>query len=253
MRKELLVAGVVMLAIPAMFIRSGFSQTKPPSASAAPDKFFDSKGTRIRFVEQGSGEPIILIHDYTSSIERSWTNTGVLQNLAKDHRVITLDLRGHGKSDKPTTRGSYGIELSQDVVRLMDQLAIPRAHIVGHAFGGTVNAKLLTIAADRYKTAILTASAGSRTWTALNEKAAEDEAVELTQGVPFRTVILRIAPSDRPKPTEETIREQSRVMVSVNDPVALAALVRSRRELVVTNAQMAAVRVPTLAIVGGVD
>src|SRR5262249_41408482 len=135
----------------------------------------------------------------------------------------------------------------------MDHLAIPRAHIVGHAFGGTVNAKLLTIAADRYKTAILTASAGSRTWTALNEKAAEDEAVEITQSGPVRARVLRIAPREPPKTTEETIREQSRVMVSVNDPVALAALVRSRRELVVTNAQMAAVRVPTLAIVGGVD
>lgn len=71
------------------------------AVASAQDKYFDSQGVRVRFVDQGSGEPLVLLHGYTSTIERAWVDAGVLPNLAKDHRVIAFDLRGHGKSGKP--------------------------------------------------------------------------------------------------------------------------------------------------------
>jgi alpha/beta hydrolase fold len=65
------------------------------------DKFFDFAGVRIRYIDQGSGEPVLVAHGYTNAIERNWIENGVLADLVTDHRVIAFDMRGHGKSDKP--------------------------------------------------------------------------------------------------------------------------------------------------------
>jgi len=224
------------------------------TAVCAQDKYFDSNGVRIRYLDQGSGQPIVLIHGYTSNVERSWMDTGVFANLVKDYRVIALDCRGHGKSDKPRDPRAYGGEMGQDVVRLLDLLKIARAHIVGYSMGGNITAQLLTTNPDRFITATLGGASGRReAWGAQSEQAAEEEAVELENGIPFRSLILRIAPIDEPKPTDEAIRQRSQAMVAVNDTAALAAFMRGRRAQLVTDAQMAAVQVSTLGIVGSAD
>jgi pimeloyl-ACP methyl ester carboxylesterase len=222
------------------------------TVASAQDNYFDSNGVRIRYVDQGSGEPVVLVHGYTNVIERAWIETGVLPNLAKDHRVIALDLRGHGKSDKPHDPKAYA-ELGQDVIRLLDHLNIARAHIIGYSLGGAITAKLLTTNPDRFLTATLGGTSGRRRWTAEDERNAEAAAAELEGEVPYRSLIVSTAPTDQPPPSEEDIRKRSRELVAMNDPLAHAALLRAGRELVVTDAQMAAVRVPTLAVVGSAD
>jgi pimeloyl-ACP methyl ester carboxylesterase len=223
-----------------------------PGMASSEDKFFNSNGVRIRYVDHGTGEPVVLVHGYTSVIERAWIETGVLPNLAKDHRVIALDLRGHGKSDKPHDSKAY-VELGQDVVRLLNHLNITRAHIVGYSLGGVITAKLLTTNPDRFITSTLGGSSGRRSWTDKDERDAEAAAAELEGGVPYRSLILATAPTDQPPPTEEAIRKRSQQIVATNDPLAHAALVRARRELVVNDSQIAAVWVPTLAVVGSAD
>ncbi len=224
-----------------------------PATAVAQDKFFDSAGVQIRYVEKGSGEPIVLIHGYAGIVERTWIDSGVMDNFAKDYRVIALDLRAHGKSGKPHDPGQYGTQVSQDVVRLLDHLKIPRAHIIGYSYGGTTTAKLLTTNPDRFLTAILVASSGRRNWTEQNARDAEAEASELERGLPYRSLIVRTWPTDQPPPSEELLQERSREYVGRNDPLAHAAMLRARAEEVVTDAQLAAVRVPALAIVGGAD
>jgi pimeloyl-ACP methyl ester carboxylesterase len=223
-----------------------------PAVASAQDRFFTSNGVRIHYVDQGTGEPVVLVHGYTNFIERNWIETGVLPNLAKDHRVIALDLRGHGRSDKPHDPKAYA-ELGQDVVRLLDHLNIVRAHIVGYSLGGIITAKLLTTNANRFITVTLVAASGRRSWTAQDERNAEATAAELEGGVAYRSLILVTAPTDQPPPNEEAIRKSSQALVASNDPLAHAALARARRELVVTDTQMAAVHVPALAIVGTAD
>ena len=225
-----------------------------PAMASAQDKVFDSNGVRIHYVDLGSGPPIVLIHGFSGDIATSWVDTGVLPNLAKDHRVIALDCRGRGKSDKPRDPKAYGSEVGQDVVRLLDHLKISRAHIVGYSMGAGIVAKLLTTNPNRFLTATLGGGAGRRNWTAQDDQAAEAEAIEFEQGTPFRSVILRTWPPDQPRPTEETIRQLSQDRLNRgNDPVAFAADVRGRRGQAVTDAQMAAVRVATLAVVGSAD
>jgi pimeloyl-ACP methyl ester carboxylesterase len=220
---------------------------------AAQDQFFDSNGVRIRYVEQGSGPPVVLLHGFSGSLDTGWVETGVLPQLATDYRVIALDYRGHGKSDKPHDPQSYGIQLSQDVVRLLDHLHITRAHIVGHSMGAGITAQLLTTNPDRFLTATLSGSAGRQQWTPEDAAAAEVEAVEFEQGIPFRSVILRTAPTDRPKPTDEQIQAQSQQRLARNDRLAMAAVVRSRGEQTFSAEQMTTVQVPTLGLIGSAD
>ena len=220
---------------------------------SAQDQFFDSNGVRIRYVEQGSGPPVVLLHGFSGNLDTGWVETGVLPNLATDYRVIAFDSRGHGKSDKPHDPQSYGLQMGQDVVRLLDHLHIARAHIVGHSMGAGITAKLLTTNPDRFLTATLSGSAGRQRWTPEDAAAAEVEAVEFEQGVPFRSVILRNAPTDQPKPTEEQIQAESQRRLARNDRLAMAAIVRSRGEQTVSAAEMAAVQVPTLGIIGSAD
>jgi pimeloyl-ACP methyl ester carboxylesterase len=220
---------------------------------SAQDQFFDSNGVRIRYVEQGAGPPVVLIHGFSGDLDSSWVETGVLPNLATDYRVIAFDSRGNGKSDKPHDPKSYGLQMGQDVVRLLDHLHIARAHIVGHSMGAGITAKLLTTNPDRFLTATLSGSAGRQRWTPEDAAAAEVEAVEFEQGVPFRSVILRNAPTDQPKPTEEQIQAESQRRLARNDRLAMAAIVRSRGEQTVSAAEMAAVQVPTLGIIGSAD
>jgi pimeloyl-ACP methyl ester carboxylesterase len=141
-----------------------------------------------------------------------------------------------------------------DIVRLMDHLNIPRAHIVGYSNGGRIVAKLLTTKPERFVTATLGGSSGTRSWGPANEKAADDEINEITTGIPFQSVIVRNWPTDQPRPTEDVIRVLSQaILARGNDPLAVPAEIRARRALMVSESQLAAVRVPTFAIVGSAD
>src|SRR5579862_9568187 len=97
---------------------------------------FDSAGVKIHYTVQGAGEPVILIHGLYASAEKNWGLPGVIADLAQHYRVIALDCRGHGASDKPTGEHDYGVKMVDDVVRLMDHLHLPTANIVGYSMGG---------------------------------------------------------------------------------------------------------------------
>jgi pimeloyl-ACP methyl ester carboxylesterase len=222
--------------------------------SAVPqDRFFDSNGVRIRYVEQGQGPPVVLIHGYTGNLERHWINPGVFANLANDYRVIAIDCRGHGKSGKPTNPRAYGAEMGKDIIRLLDHLKIRRAHIVGFSMGAIIAGHLLTTNADRFLSATLVGHPAVRTWTAADEQEAEASARDLESDTPFRSLILGVWPSDAPPPSEDEIRKRSQAMVAVNDPKALAAYHRGRSALVAPDAKIGRVRTPTLGIIGSAD
>src|SRR5690349_10160902 len=104
-----------------------------PGVGRAEEQSFNSNGVRIHYYVEGKGEPVLLIHGFAVNAQLQWGLPGIIKDLAKDHRVITLDLRGHGKSDKPTEVKQYGTEMVEDVVRLLDHLKIKKAHVVGYS------------------------------------------------------------------------------------------------------------------------
>ena len=222
--------------------------------SAPRDRYFESNGVRIRYVDEGSGEPVLLIHGYTATIETNWIIPGVFADLTKDHRVIAFDLRGHGKSDKPHDPEKYGGEIARDAIRLLDQLHVQRVHIVGYSLGAAITLKLVTTNADRFVTATLGGAAGFRNWRPFYDTLAQRTAVELESDVPFRGLVVAMTPADEPKRAEADIRARSDALVALNDVKALAAYQRGgTRGINTTDAEVAKIQVPVLGVIGSVD
>lgn len=118
------------------------------------ESFFKTKdGVKIVYYTIGKGSPVILIHGYTGSALGNWFRNGVAEALAKNHQVIALDCRNHGKSDKPQLNGPGRAE---DVIEMMDHLKLPKAHLHGYSMGGGIVGRLLSLMPDR----IITASFG---------------------------------------------------------------------------------------------
>jgi len=113
--------------------------------------FVASDGTRIHYLRAGdSGSWVVLIHGYTGSAEGNWFANGIAQALAVNHRVVAIDCRNHGKSDKPQPGGSGR---AKDVIELMNHLDIARAHVHGYSMGGMITSRLLGYIPERIITA----------------------------------------------------------------------------------------------------
>ncbi|TXT62873.1 MAG: Soluble epoxide hydrolase [Promethearchaeota archaeon] len=98
------------------------------------EKFTDINGLNLSFIEKGEGEPLILIHGIGGKKE-TWISQ--INDLSKYFRVIAVDLRGVGKSDRPDM--PYTMEmLADDIKGLMDSLELESAHIIGRSLGGMI-------------------------------------------------------------------------------------------------------------------
>lgn len=123
-------------------------------AGAQEDAYFSaSDGVKIHYLAMGQGSPVLLIHGSSGSAGVNWFGNGVAQALATGHHVIAIDLRGHGKSDKPHDPSKYGPAMARDVVELLDHLEITKAHIHGFSISGGVVSQLLATHPERFITA----------------------------------------------------------------------------------------------------
>jgi pimeloyl-ACP methyl ester carboxylesterase len=194
------------------------------------------------------------LHGFNRNIEKEWIDQGIFVELAKTYRVIAFDSRGHGQSDKPHDSAQYGREMGQDIIRLMDYLKLPKAHIMGYSFGAEISAQQVTKSSERFLTVILGGSTGHIGWSDEDQKLVNVLSAELDQGS-LASLILALWPANQPKPSAsaDQVKAISAKLLEGNDPNALAAMVRSRRDRTVTLADMAAIKVPTLGIVGTLD
>ncbi len=219
----------------------------PRAASAQSlDTTFDSNGVPIRYVMSGTGEPIVLIHGWSASAEM-WDP--IRAELSNRYRVIAMDCRGHGRSGKPHEPGAYGIEMVNDVVRLLDHLHIQRAHVAGYSMGGSIALKLLETHPDRLLSVVSGASPGFRPkddrWDSLVVK-------KLVAGMPLSQAMIEGAPPGTPVPSAG-----QRAMMSGRDATqdsrALGAQRLGNPGLYVDYTLFKNNRVPVLLIVGGND
>ncbi len=96
--------------------------------------YFDNDECQLHYEEYGSGQPLILVHGLGSST-LDWEYQ--IPQLSKHYRVISLDVRGHGRSDKP--REKYSIQgFAEDVGALIEHLKLPPVHLVGISMGGMI-------------------------------------------------------------------------------------------------------------------
>ncbi|MCK5551391.1 MAG: alpha/beta fold hydrolase, partial [Hyphomicrobiaceae bacterium] len=105
---------------------------------------FDSNGVEIAYVDEGAGDPVLLIHGFASNVATNWIDTGWVQTLtAAGRHVIAFDNRGHGRSAKLYSTDDYGAALmAEDARRLLDHLNIETADIMGYSMGARISAFL---------------------------------------------------------------------------------------------------------------
>ena len=129
---------------------------KRSAPSAPPTGFVDSDGFKIYYETFGQGKPIMLVHGWGSSLQGNWVNTGWVEALKPTRRVVALDVRGHGESDKPREQAVYSYaRMSRDVLRVMDRLGIAKADYLGYSMGSFMGASLLRHARERFTSMIL--------------------------------------------------------------------------------------------------
>ncbi len=111
--------------------------------------YADHQGVRIYYEVEGEGPPLVLQHGFTQSLE-SWRANGYVQALSQDFRLVLIDARGHGASDKPHDNAAYAPELrAGDVTAVLDQLSIGSASFWGYSMGGRIGFALAKYAPGR--------------------------------------------------------------------------------------------------------
>jgi pimeloyl-ACP methyl ester carboxylesterase len=221
--------------------------------TAPPDRVFDSNGVQIRYVQQGAGAPVVMLHGYTGTLDRHFVSNGVFAAVAREHRAIAMDLRGHGKSGKPHDAKAYGDELAQDVVRLLDHLKIQRAHVVGYSLGAIIAGRLVTIHPERLLSAAFVAGHPRRELTAADRKFIEESIGEMESDLPFRSLAVAIQPTGAPMPTDAELRKLVAPLAAANDVKALAAMWRGGAFLLTSDAALTSARFPMIEIIGTRD
>ena len=100
--------------------------------------YVDNNGIRIHYHVKGEGPPLVLVAGPTSTVD-TWYDLGYGQELEEDYRLILLDVRGNGKSDKPHDPKEYDMRLRVgDVLAILDDLGIDRTHYFGASMGGRI-------------------------------------------------------------------------------------------------------------------
>lgn len=132
------VAGLlVLLLLNALFVDH---ETKSAEVTEPGGRILKLPGGELQAIERGprDGDPIVLIHCFTCAI--NWWD-GMIPRLARDHRVVAIDLLGHGGSEKP--RSGYSIPDQADLVaQALAKLGVTHAEVVGHSLGGPVTVAL---------------------------------------------------------------------------------------------------------------
>ncbi len=193
----------------------------------------------IAFLDEGEGEPIVLVHGFASNKEVNWVYPGWVSALTRaGRRVIALDNRGHGASTKLYDPAAYhsGI-MAEDVRALIDHLGLPRADVMGYSLGARIAALLALAHPERVRAAVL-GGLGIH----LVEGAGLPQTIAEALEAPTR--------ADVSDPTGHTFRafaEQTR-----SDLRALAACIRGSRQTL-SRDEVGRITVPVLVAAGGKD
>jgi pimeloyl-ACP methyl ester carboxylesterase len=117
---------------------------------------FDHDGVEIAFLDEGQGEPIVLVHGFASTAAVNWVHPGWVTTLTRaGRRVIALDNRGHGASSKLYDHPAYHSSLiAEDVRALLDHLKIARADLMGYSMGARITAFFALAHPQRLRRAI---------------------------------------------------------------------------------------------------
>jgi pimeloyl-ACP methyl ester carboxylesterase len=200
---------------------------------------FQHGSVEIAFLDEGEGEPVVLIHGFASNKEVNWVQPGWVATLTRaGRRAIALDNRGHGKSSKLYDAAAYHTaKMAEDARALMDHLGLDRADVMGYSMGARITAFLALKHPGRVRSAVL-GGLGIHLVDGVGLPESIAEALEAP------TADHAADPVGR---TFRTFADETR-----SDRAALAACIRGSRQTLRQD-QAAAIRVPVLIAVGTED
>jgi pimeloyl-ACP methyl ester carboxylesterase len=200
---------------------------------------FKHGAVEIAYLEEGEGEPVVLVHGFASNKEVNWAEPGWVAALtAAGYRTIALDNRGHGASSKLYNPFDYhSAVMAEDVRALLDHLAIERAHVMGYSMGARISAYLALKHPNRVRSLIL-GGIGLR----------------LVEGVGLPQSIAEALEA----PSLDSVTDPAGRMFRAfaektkSDLKALAACIRGSRQTLMRE-EVSSIRTPTLIAVGTKD
>lgn len=114
-----------------------------------------NQAIRIHYQVEGEGPPLVIQHGFTDSME-TWYEVGYVDMLKSDYRLILVDARGHGHSEKPHDPDAYETAVMVgDVVAVLDALHVPRTHFLGYSMGGGIGFGMARYAPERLDSLII--------------------------------------------------------------------------------------------------
>ncbi len=200
---------------------------------------FRHDDAEIAFLDQGGGEPIVLIHGFASNKEVNWVYPGWVTTLTDaGRRVIALDNRGHGDSTKLYEPAAYRSSImAEDVRALIDHLGLGRADVMGYSMGARIAAFVALAYPERVRSAVF-GGLGIH----LVEGAADPETVARGLEAPTSAEVT--------DPTARMFRSFAEQTKS--DLRALAACLRGMRQRL-SRSETGRIAVPVLVAVGSKD
>jgi len=199
--------------------------------------FSSFDGTGIAYDETGSGSPVVLVHGFAASGDINWVQPGVVDAVAASgRRVVWLDCRGHGASDKPHDPAAYASDaMARDVSALLDHVGIDRFDLVGYSMGSAISIRL-ALGEPRVRSVVLGgAGTGGR---------------RISRPTDRGPVLDGLLADDAAQITDPTGRQFRAFAESTGaDRLALAAVIRAG----MSDADPAGIAVPTLVLIGADD
>ncbi|MCX7340719.1 MAG: alpha/beta hydrolase [Hyphomicrobiales bacterium] len=205
---------------------------------------FSSSGVAIAFLDVAPTapdrhEPIILVHGFASNHAVNWVNTGWVRLLAADgRRVIALDNRGHGRSERLYDPAAYAAPvMARDVLNLMDHLGIARTDVMGYSMGARITAFLAHAHPGRVRAALLGGLG-----------------IKLVDGVGLPPTIADAMEADSLADLTDPTQRMFRAFAEATgcDLRAMAACIRGSRQTM-EEAEVRSINLPVLVSVGTVD
>jgi pimeloyl-ACP methyl ester carboxylesterase len=202
------------------------------------DRFL-ADGVEIAYTAEGEGEPVLLIHGFASNARANWIDTRWMAFLTSNgFRVIAIDNRGHGESQKLYNPEAYtGPAMADDARRLLDHLGIAKADIIGYSMGARLAAFLALADPSRVRSAVF-AGLGANMIRGVGDPK------------PIEAALLAEDTSTIADPNARAFRlfaDQTK-----SDRRALAACIVASRDRIPAS-DLSALRVPVLVAVGTED